>query len=371
MEQEVLSLTVADKIFDRSAVPYRHLTDYLDLAFSPEDKKEILRLGKELAESAHNPNSDVPYEQTVAYMGCGMWDLVNRFGEDEARRMFSEKERKAFYPIEVMKNILSYVQPDVLVITCEVRMEGAAAEAAHFLGLQTLMVPDVPVNPITEYADYVCVMSDEARNDAIINKGIKPEKIYVTGQPVFDDDSFVDNDLIIKTKKDIYFDDYKKMVLFLPSIDQEDNPIIVEFLDKLSMVMTDTLFVMKNHPNEGAGVYSNNVKNMVFLENYELKPLLKLADVVIITSSTTGFEAAYMDKPVITVQLPNTYIPEEWDLSRYEFAEKISDINDLETCIVACLDKNSIISRKLKKARSGFENIGNASKNIANIIKNV
>lgn len=42
VEQEVLSLTVADKIFDRSAFTYKYLTDYLYLAFSLGDKNEVL-----------------------------------------------------------------------------------------------------------------------------------------------------------------------------------------------------------------------------------------------------------------------------------------------------------------------------------------
>ena len=164
-------------------------------------QKEILRLGEELAESAHNPNSDVPYEQTVAYMGCGMWDLVKRFGEDEARRMFSEKERKSFYPIEVMKNILSYVKPDVLVITCEVRMEGAAAFAANEMGIPTVRITDFPLFKNLKSPAITCVMNEFSKNYAINTLGLSEDSFVITGHPVFEDDLTVSKEDLFDTKR--------------------------------------------------------------------------------------------------------------------------------------------------------------------------
>lgn len=364
VEQEVLSLTVADKIFDRSAVPYRHLTDYLDLAFSPEDKKEILRLGKELAESAHNPNSDVPYEQTVAYMGCGMWDLVKRFGEDEARRMFSEKERKSFYPIEVMKNILSYVQPDVLVITCEVRMEGAAAFAANEMGIPTVIVTDFPVfEKLNSPATY-CVMNEFSKNHAVNNLGIPEDSIVITGQPVFEDDLRVTDKEIEMAKNAINFIKGDKIILFIAYSDQPETPEIINLFDKMSCNHKEWNLVIKLHPNNSVGYQSPN-NRISIIRDMNIVPLLHLCDVAITYASTAGIEAALLEKPLICVRDRNL----AFDFTTLCISEDIEELSALESSISDCLDDNSKVIKRLREKRIGFENKEHALENVVRTIR--
>lgn len=364
VEQEVLSLTVADKIFDRSNVPYRHLTDYLNLAFSPEDKKEILRLGKELAESAHNPNSDVPYKQTVAYMGCGMWDLVKRFGEDEARKMFAKEERKAFWPIEAMRAIFSYVKPDVLVVTCEVRMEGAAIDVANELGIKVVFVSDMPSAIVSNKPDYVCVINEYSKKYALENYKVDESRIVVTGQPVFEDDLNIENENIQKAKED--FDvDHKKVILYLAASGRADDRQIVSELDRLADIEKDYRVIIKIHPNFPEDMYNLKYNKAVITKNYKLNALLHMCDVAITIVSTAGLEAAIVGKPLIHAVLT----PEQFDCTVFGVSERVSDVSELKETIEKCLDKNSEVYKRLEIGRKHFEMKRNCSKNIADVIR--
>lgn len=364
IEQEVLSLTVADKIFNRSKIPYKHLSDYLDLAFSLEDKEQILTLGKEIAETAHDPSSDVSYKETVAYMGCGMWDLYKRFGENEAIRMFEEQERMAFYPIEAMKNILLYVKPDVLVITCEVRMEGAAAFAANEFGIPTVLVTDFPIFNNLKSPATICVMNEFSRDYAIKELDIPEKNVVITGQPVFENDLMVSDGKIAEAKELINFSDDKKVIMYLPGPRKIRTQQVLDLFEQYLYNHQDWIFILKQHPND-SWEYSTDNNRIFIFKNIDVAPLLHVADVIVTYNSTAGLEAAIVGKPVISVFDDTS----PFDFSILGVSKKITSISKIEDAVIDCLDKDSMTNAVLAEGRKKFTCKPNATENIAEIIK--
>ena len=179
-EIEILALTMAPQVFDRMGVKYKRTLDYLSLF--TEEKEKICEYGKRLAEKEYNPESGIQYEECVSYLGFGFWDLVHTLdSEKEAYARFEEKGRKAFCPINVMKRILEFERPNMVIVTCDVRMEKAAGIAANIMEIPVLNVHYLPELAPLPYEADVCVMNEYARK-YISDHNIVPEKrVHVTG----------------------------------------------------------------------------------------------------------------------------------------------------------------------------------------------
>lgn len=368
IEQKVLALTVAPRVYDRSKVPYAVLADYL---FLFNEKEAILEIGNRLAEKFHNEDSGLSFEETAVYMGFGYWDLVNRFGEDEAKKLFEEKERMAFFPVTVMRRIMDYENPDLLVITCGTRTEGAAATVANEKNIPVVKVMDCHKIYFHGPKCVYCVMNEAVRDRAIREYNIDPRDIVVTGHPVFDEDVKCEVSAMDTAKKELKLDNYEKMILFLPTARQFETPEILSFLNNLAEKYKKYCFAVKPHPNEKKEVYAEYTSNMLLLGNYPLSPLLNLTDLVIVTTSTSGMEASFVGKPIISIQLPGVELDPDWDLARLGIAYRVTDLNRLDDVIHKCLDSESDVNKILANGRKNFYNKENATANVVNVIKNI
>lgn len=365
IKQTVISLTVADKVFDRSLVPYKHMSDYLEFF---KEKDDIINIGEELAKKVHNPKSGVSYDETVAYMGLGMWDLINRIGKKEAEKAFEKKERESFSPINVFRRIFDIEEPDILVVSVVERFEEAAAFVANERGIPVIRVATGHIILKAKYDCIICVMNENAKKRAI-NEGVaKEESFKVTGNPVLEDSVKPDYKLISETKRMFNCESFKNIVLFLPTNNQPENPKILVALDKMAQRNRETLFIVKTHPNEDKNRYADYIKNMIYLQEYPMNPLLHIADVAIITESTAGLEATMAGVPLINVIIDGHETCPGWDLSEYNIATKVNNLSELEDRIRMCLNNKSEVYLKLKKGREEFENIKDSANNIAKVI---
>ncbi|NBH70577.1 hypothetical protein D3Z51_00695 [Clostridiaceae bacterium] len=363
VEIKVLALTVAGKIFDQYHVPYKTSSFYLDLF---EDKEQIRNYGQRLAQTCWNQESGITYEDSVAYLGFGYRDLVGKYGEEKAEYLFQQKERKAFWPEDVMKTILLYEKPDALVITCGVRSEGAAGTAANQLGIPVIRIADLPTYDPSNCDCMLCVMNEYARQFAIKEYGIKEEKITITGQPVFEDNLVINKDSLDESRHKIRIDSFGKMILYLEEPGVEETKEVEKCLKEMAAVRTDLLFVFKMHPNQDLDENHWASDNILIVRDFRLKDLLFLCDLAITKDSTAGMEAVLMGKPLINLMLSDSIL----DYSEYRISEKVMNLTQLPVVIHECLDEESEIYLNLKRGRESFANKQNAVENIIEIILN-
>lgn len=365
-EVEILALTVAFKVFDSANIPYKRLRDYMYL-FS-DIEKEVLMYGNELAKEHYNLKSGMSYEECQIYLGLGFWNLVETAGStDEARKLFEQRGRKAFNPVLVMKRILKEENADLLIVTCDVRMEKAAGIAANELGIPVLRIHDLPEMKPMPYAARVCVMNEYARKYVIDEKICQPKDVAVTGQPVFEKNLEINDKRLAELKEELGVDKYQKVFLYLEQPQNPDTTLIEGELKNMSEKYPENMYIIKLHPNQDF-VEEQTDENYKKIRDIELKYLLYTADVVLTCYSTGGIEAALIGKPLIVISLLK---PFELDYSKYGIAIKANKVEELEKLMEECCNKESNIYKVLQKGRKLFQNKPHAVKNITNEIKNL
>ena len=363
---EILALTLADDVYSKANIPHKTIKNYLS-SFTEEDQKNILDHGQELAKTEYNPQSSMQYEDCVVYLGMGMVDLIRQLQSfEKAKAEFKEKGRKAFCPFNVAKHILQHVQPNIVVVSVNVRFEAAVGIAANQLGIPVVYIQDCPIALPMPFKADVCVMNEYTRKLYIEANIEEAKNIHLTGQPIYDlVDQNTDN--ITEIKKQLSLDRFNKLVVYLETPDNEDTLIIEEFFKEEAIKNTDTMYVMKLHPNMNI---SNDpdiiLNNLIRVQNVALLPLLANADIAITRDSTSGLEACFMDVDLIVVNLNEK--PLDLDYSTLGIAIKANTIKELHDSL-SMLFHCEITKQELKNNRKLFKNVPHATKNITRIIE--
>ena len=141
-EITVLALTMAPTILNEANIPYVTISE---MAKKLDKYDEIVRLGKPLAKIHHTNGMGIKFEDSVAYLGIGYYDLICKYGENEAYSIFEKDGRKSFLPVECMTEILRKQKPDVVIVTTSPRMEKATAVAASRLSIPVIKICDLPI----------------------------------------------------------------------------------------------------------------------------------------------------------------------------------------------------------------------------------
>lgn len=362
-ELQVIGLTVSGKVLDEMEIPYRRISDYLDLF---EDKETIKELGEELCEKSYDPKSKVPYHDMAVYLGMSFLDLIRQCGSKEkAKEIFESEGRSVFNPVFCMKRILEHIKPDLLVITCVVRMERAAAIAANQLCIPVVRIADLPIVEPMDFDCDLCVMNEYAKRYTLENHLLAEKKIHVTGQPVFADTGYLEPSVNQDFEETFKSWEYKHIITYLDAPLDLDSELIKSELERISHQNPDNLYIIKLHPNqfEDERWIGNN---LCIIKECNTRVLLNRSDVVITRHSTAGIEAALFGKPLIVVFISGS---ETFDYSKFDIAVKIKKITELEEMITRCLDSHSVVNRTLQRGRTLFHHDGNALENIELVIR--
>ena len=136
LELVVLGLTTAGLVLKNNNIPYIGFKDLLN------DNDYALKWGKKLVRKndAHNL---VSYKESVAYMGLSYVDLENEYGKEMAAKLYSEKGRQVFNPMNTIRRFLEEESPDLLVATNSPRAERAAINVARELGIASVCLIDL------------------------------------------------------------------------------------------------------------------------------------------------------------------------------------------------------------------------------------
>lgn len=309
-EVNIFALTTARKVVEKAGLPCFSMRDL------PAPKYAI-RYGRELLAEMGKGHPDVPYEESLAYMGLSYDALVKEHGEVEAAKLYAQKGRQAFLPVTLMEAVLSDGQYNLVVATNSPRMEQASILAAGKLRIPALCMVDLFAMQEKKwiaqegYANKVCVLS-EAVKRILCDEGRDPDDIIVTGNPAFDclaDSSAKEKAKVLRGKKGW---GNQKIILWCSQLEPEVHPftgekgnpklplMVEEKLQKICSEHEGWHLFVRPHPSE-------NMSKRVLLDNVEygqnecLHELLHAVDLVVVMSTTVGLEAALIGKPVVAL----------------------------------------------------------------------
>ena len=361
---EILALTTAAEELSRHNIPNNTIKHYINFL---DNKREILRYGKVLAQKFHNSDSTIDLADSIVYYGIGFSDLTKLCGYKIAKHKFITEGRKAFEPISSMEKIVSKINPDALIIPTGVRLAKAAAIVSSRKKIPVIKINDYPIMDKLDYKAKICVMNEWAKKYLLENGIANAKDIIITGQPVFERNLQLNNDTVAEYRQKVK-KDYKRVVLYLGQNVAEMGATVVKLLD-ISNLYEDMLIFIRPHPND-YNHYSPQgyFPNCEISKDGELKYLIAISDLVIAHTSTGGIEAALLGKPVISVLINSK---PKIKLKDFGIAREVNDLNELQLAIDECLNSDSEVARELMYGRFKFKNTDNATNNIIGLIKEV
>lgn len=312
----VLGLTTAAPVLTDTGIAYLGFKDFVDATHD----QAWLQYGRQLLGELEYPPIDA--EESIAYLGASFADLVQQSGSEQvAWQQYRQLGRMAFLPLTVLRRVIDTLRPDFVLATNSPRAERAALLVAKECGLPSLCVADL-VNTVypdwlneAGYGDKICVLA-ERKKQTLIERGRPTEEIVVTGNPAFDELSQRHPQAEVDAYRQQKGWQDHQIVLWAMCNEPQTHPLTdatslyadlnVEILAQCRAYVDShpkVKIILRPHPSQ-ALAFDNLPANIeVDLRDVEIKLLLQSVDAVMTTVSTMGFEALYLDKPLVTVDL--------------------------------------------------------------------
>ena len=410
---DAIGINLAAEKLRMNGIPCKSLSNYLDI--------KSVEIGFSLAKEKHNFGSPVSFADSIAYYGFTMGDLIDEIGEKDANEVLRIFDRRTMFPAQTMTRILKIEKPDVVITTTMNRFEAATLYAAGSLGIPSVKVEDligrinktypdkIQVNTLAEKEELIqngikessIILKDELNSSAairycekiyniqlnlrptafavfcnyakedMISRGIPQESIYVTGQPAFDNHPIY----LESTNRKEVFEELglnldKKLIVFM-------SQPIVEREEVLNMIFTAVKeysllhyqFLIKLHPNENGEIQriileKYRIPNVKICKDVDVKKILAVSDLIMTVSSTTGLEAAVMEKPLLYIKISNGLDDIPFD----EMGIGVPCTNSKEIS----MQINNILNEKIELSANKLKEYAsdsNAAKRVANIVE--
>lgn len=273
--------------------------------------KDVIRYGEQCLPSLEKV---IDRAESVCYLGANFRDLVNRYGEAEAAKMFREGGRYIFEPYDSLQLILKKIGPDLVVTTNSPRSEKMAIVVARELGIPSVAFIDMfgirceSWFRRNDFADLILVLSERVR-EYYIARGREPAHIAVTGNPSFDVLS-----RYYASHRDA-IEAFRNTAPYTVLWASQPEPAFlaefgtkgdVDFPLKAESVILAAMqehpewrLIARNHPSEIPRSYPEHVR--VSPQGEDIEKLLAKVHVVLTPSSTIGFQGVVMGANLITV----------------------------------------------------------------------
>lgn len=289
------------------------------------DSGQLQRLSQPLLDSTTHPQVDT--DESVAYLGINMHDLVEQFGEAGAVQRYAQMGRWAFMPVRFMTRLLKWLKSDAVVTTNSPRSEQAVIEAARLADIPSVCMVDLfsprgdPFLTRTHYADALATISALGKRNLMAG-GIPAERIHVTGNPAFDSlfdpqhrtAACVDRAALgWRNKKVILWAGH--LELLPPGMGQVEDPsefpsLTERMLRDYVARRDDVALIVRYHPNhvaqfrrlmtESDGVAHPRILWSEPTQRHTHRDI-HLCDVAVIQATTVGLEAAIAGKSVLSL----------------------------------------------------------------------
>lgn len=348
LQVEVLALTTAHAFFERHGIAAMGFCD-----FTGALDAQALAWGQDLY-ALTAPHPEVQARESIAYLGLSFADLVNEIGLEPARQRYATFGRAAFLPLQRLLAILEQRRPDVVIATNTRRAEMAAILAARKLGIPAVClvdwypVGDAQVLGTPGYADRICV-PNTASLTRLVQEGRPAADIAVTGNPAFD--SLASPELQRQAQNWLAGQPWRhqKKILWASQPEPIAHRItgvpgdpglperIFGWLQEVLARHPDWHLIARPHPSENASFMQAGPQCSISVQTEPLHPLLASMDAVVCMTSTVGYEAALLGKPL--VHLPLSVHGDEADYTQMGLALKAANTPEIEQALVAIFDQ--------------------------------
>lgn len=229
----------------------------------------------------------------------------------------------------------------------------------------------------------------ESSKKVLIGKGVDPEKIVTTGNPIFD--TFYRKKLDtqkIREKLNIGVD--KKIVVLAPAglvelgyWTKKEMGSLVKNVYETTKKLSDTWLVIKPHPRESVKDYEQYLgdkkpERTTVIKDIELHPLIAACEILTTDASTVGIEAVAFGKPVVVLNLTDKPYAGEPPaiLVKEGVALGVLQEEEVKPTVEKLLRIQKIRKRLMDKRRTFirkhlYKLDGRASERVANLIKQI
>lgn len=356
-----LALTTAQHYLTEQGIPY---IGFRNLPDSTDDEVQMYgrRLVDELA------GGKVSYDESVAYMGLSYRDLVLQHGQTEAAKLYRERGRQIFLPVNTLKKAIKMIEPDVVVATNSPRAERALIMAANACGTPAVCVVDIYPSKELEwlaepgFAQKICVLNDSVR-DVLIKIGRSNDEVVVTGNPAFDKHyAFGGYQTVLKNKV-AHFGDRKVVGFASNAIPNEhttssenDQGLPLLIFNRLQKLCSEKNYALalRQHPSE---VEWSEIGSAISCKTMPLDLYLASLDMLITFPSTIALEAEIYGLRTCVINFTCLSETSPYLFSgHFEVIDKIEDID------------NITISQGIRNAKPHDRRWPSATRLICNVI---
>ena len=321
-------------------VSYR---DYLHLV----DGERALAFGRELLVGNNHP--DVDESESIAYLGINFLDWVERFGLQEAQRLYAEGGRRSFLPLSFIGKVIEELRPSLIISTASPRSEQAAVEAGVSRGIPTMTMMDLFALPHdnfrrnTVFADRITVLSEFARNN-LLEAGIDSARVVVTGCPAYDKlFDPLQAEAGAAWRRSMGWEG-KRVVMWAGNLEEAAPNVPAHFLgvglgvlveqQLRALVASDqnTALLVRYHPTQYHLFPDLGTQDRVYVSNPQLDalhPQLHAVDCVVTQTSTVGFESVLLGKRLLALSFSPLAINVDFDYSKLGLGESVASPDDL------------------------------------------
>ncbi|MBX3586591.1 MAG: hypothetical protein KF796_08095 [Ramlibacter sp.] len=342
---EVLALTTAREYLASHGIKSKGFRDLVTGADA-----QALAWGRELMEGQTHPS--VETAESEAYLGLSFAELVEDLGLEGARQAFAHRRRAAFHPVRVLGRALKQWAPDLVVATSSPRAEAAALRAARVHGIPAVCLVDLfaleELKYIGQpgYADRICVLDEHVRA-RFLAAGRAAHEVVATGNPAFD--SLADPALARQAAQWLAVQPWheRKKILWVSQPEPARHRItgepgdtglprrVFEALSRLAARRPDWHLIVRPHPSEDATGFRPGLNVSISTQQEPLHMLLHAVDAVVCMTSTVGYEAALLGKPLI--HLPLSVYRDEADYTQMGLALRCDTLEGLEKALNSIL----------------------------------
>jgi len=325
----VLALTTAAPAARAAGLVVLQFKDFVS-----EIDDSALSLGKRLMQSLEGQVADP--QETVAYLGLSMADLIADLGPVDAERAYQQLGRQAFLPVSTLQRILRQVAPDLLVCTNSPRAERAAVLAARQLGIPSICMVDlfaldeVKWIGARDYADKVCVLNESVRQ-FLVAAGREPEQVVVTGNPAFDALNAPAASTQGREMRAARDWGHRRVILWPTQVEPALHPFdgrpgdptlpvraLAEVI-RWACSRNDTVVCIRPRAGEIPPAVPTDPRIVITGQDWPLAPLLHATDLVVTLTSTVGLEGHLAGCRVI--QVLGSVFDAAMPLARYGMAD--------------------------------------------------
>lgn len=370
----VLGLTMAGPVLEKHGIPYIGFKDLVE----PEDEKSVFEIGSYLAEGMPK-GGEVSSQETVSYLGLSYLSLIKEYGPQIAEKLYAERGRQSFLPLDVLRLVFDRYAPDVLVSTNSPRSERAAFIVARERNIPAVCVVGLFAKQEIEwigerdYSNRICVIS-EAVKQSFLDVGRSKDEVIVTGNPALDR---LSAPLLAKQADAMRRANHwrgKKIILWASQPEPEKHPFtgdlgdpdlprqVEQMLLFIAEKYLDWQIVIRYHPGERVPSERWPEKANISTSDDDLAVLLKAVDVVITMTSTVGLEGVLLGKPLITIN--QSIFHDDAPYDEMGIALGVGSLDALEDAIL------QVFSGKWRPKET-LPEVGTATTSVINVIENV